>query len=170
MAKDETNACAHTLHFKILYFGLILLTAFSVTGFAVTYVSVAQLRTELGKKCSCPDGETLFNITVKPRKSHSARGPGHADRGGDRDPAMEQQHHRHRHHNKSQVRAELELTAPVEPETGDLRALNRVRRFALQNAESSTFMVTSIEACARLPITISVSESSLNFPRNGLPR
>ncbi|XP_022104701.1 collagen alpha-1(I) chain-like [Acanthaster planci] len=157
MAGDKAGDGVHTRHVKILYFGLALLSIFTLACFVVTYVFVTQLRTELGQKCSCPDGEMLFDITVLPSSGStgdSARGPGHNDRGGIQ--AAEHQHRR-RHHHESQVRAELELSAPGERGTDDLRGLNRVRRGVTQGDEDpNSFRATSIEAYARLPITISI--------------
>ncbi|XP_038073533.1 collagen alpha-1(I) chain-like [Patiria miniata] len=151
MAGDKTNVCAHALHVKILYFGLALLFVFSATCFGVTYVFVASLSAELGQKCSCPDGEILLDITVLPPSGSTGDSPR-----GPRQAAAA----RHGSDNQ-QVRAELGLkTANIvadKPGTADLRGLNRVRRgFTHGDQESSSPRATSIEAYARLPITISL--------------
>ena len=142
MAGVKPDPCSHSLHVRILYLALVVLALFSLTCFVVTYVFVSQLKTELGQKCTCPDGDMLFEITVLPIRGKSV-GTGY---GGDVGAG-----------DRSQIAAQLGLAAS-EPSQHDLRGLHRVRRAVTPTTNPEDINGVTIEAYARLPITISVSD------------
>ncbi|XP_033634659.1 collagen alpha-1(I) chain-like [Asterias rubens] len=162
MAREKDLVCVHRHHIKILYFTCAILAVFSISCFVVTFIFLAQLRDDLSQKCSCPDGEMLFAITVSPPSSEDDEDPSGSPR------ASRASGHRNRANTTSNggVRAELGLTARNDNQNGpdDLPGFRRVRKDS-PGGKDFNFQGGSIEAYARLPITISL-DSVIAFCNN----